>query len=69
MEKDWVKIYASNQQYLVSIVQALLKENDIESVEIDQKDSSYQVFGEMGLYVKNADVIRAKHIISKNENE
>ena len=65
MEKNWEKIYASAQQHQVSIVKALLDENDIKSVEINKKDSSY-AFGEIELYVDRENIIKAKYIITKN---
>jgi len=66
MDSSWVKIYISTQAHKVEIVKSVLEDNNIKSVILNKKDSSY-LFGEIELYVKNDDVIRAKHIISKNE--
>ena len=65
MEKNWEKIYFSNQQHQVSIVKGLLEENEIKSIDINKKDSSY-AFGEIELYVERENIVKAKYIITKN---
>lgn len=62
MLKDWVKVYSSQYSYKVEIIKALLEENEIESVIMNKKDSSY-LFGDIELYVQNTEVIKAKQII------
>lgn len=65
MEKNWVKIYSSDQIHFIRIMKALLEEEDIESVEMDKQDSSYTVLGEYELYVQQKDVLRAKYLLEK----
>lgn len=67
MEKNWVKIYSSAQIYTISLVKGMLRENEIESVEINKQDSSYNatIFGEIELYVLQDNVIKAKYLIEK----
>ena len=67
MEKDWTKIFTSTEQHAITMAKGILKEKDIESVEINKRDSSYQSFGEIELYVKNTEVIQAKYILSKHK--
>jgi hypothetical protein len=62
MQKDWIMVYSSRDEYKVEIIKALLEENDIESVIMNKKDSSY-LFGDIELYVSNTEVIKAKQII------
>ena len=50
---------------MVSIVRSMLKENDIESIEVNKKDSSY-AFGDIEIFVKEEDVIFAKILIQQN---
>jgi hypothetical protein len=65
MEKGWEQIYSTDKPHMVSIVRSMLKENDIESVEINKKDSSY-AFGDIEIFVKEEDVIFAKILIQQN---
>ena len=51
MEKGWERIYSTDKPHMVSIVRSMLKENDIDSIEINKKDSSY-AFGEIEVFVK-----------------
>lgn len=63
MDTNWICIYTTGQPYKAEIIKSIFSENDIESVIIDKKDSSYH-FGELEVYVKSEHVIKAKHIIA-----
>lgn len=65
MEKGWEQVYSTDKLHMVSIVRSLLKENDIDSIEINKKDSSY-AFGEIEIFVKEEDAIFAKILIKQN---
>lgn len=64
MGKDWVKIFASVDVQLVEIMRSLLDENSIISVVLNQKDSMYNAFGDVELYVHRDFVVQAKHLIN-----
>jgi hypothetical protein len=66
MDKDWVKIYSTDVNYKAELLRGLLFENNIEAVIINKKDSSY-LFGELELYVSTYNVIKAKHIITTQD--
>jgi hypothetical protein len=66
MQKGWQRIYFSTKPHLTEIAKAILEEKNIECVIIDKRDSSYITIGELELYVKDTDVIPAKHELSKN---
>jgi hypothetical protein len=66
MQKGWQRIYFSDKPHLVEIAKTILKDNHIESVIVDKRDSSYISIGELELFVKDDDVILAKLIIEKN---
>ena len=66
MEKGWERIYFTDKPHIVSIVRSLLEENDINSIEVNKKDSSY-AFGEIEIFVKEEDAIFAKIIIQQNQ--
>ena len=65
MEKDWVIAYESRQEYLADIARTVLSDNDIESVIINKKDSVYNSFGDIEVYVNRDNLIRAKQILQK----
>lgn len=66
MNKDWIKIFSTGENYKAELLKGLLIENNIEAVIINKKDSSYG-FGELELYVGAADVVKAKHLITSSE--
>ncbi|MCD4731884.1 MAG: DUF2007 domain-containing protein [Bacteroidales bacterium] len=66
MDKDWIKIYSTGKSYKAELLKGLLFENNIEVVIINKQDSSY-LFGELELYVIADDVIKAKHILTTQD--
>ena len=64
MEKNWVKIYESDNEVKIEMARQLLEENNIESVVINKKDRAYG-FGEFELYCMRDYVIRAKLLIKE----
>jgi hypothetical protein len=69
-KEHWEKIYGTNAEYQAQILMALLEEEDIISIIINKKDSSYLAFGEVEVYVKSEDVLKAKQIATKlNKDE
>jgi hypothetical protein len=65
---NWIKIASSKQAYKIELLKGLLKENNIISVSINKKDSSYLAFGEIELFVDSKDVLKAKDLIQKQDN-
>jgi hypothetical protein len=68
VKKEWVKIYSTAEIYKIEIIKAILAEQNIQAFEVNKKDSSYGAFGTIELYVQPENIIKAKHIISKQEN-
>ena len=66
MERGWQRIYFTEKPHLIQIAKSILDDNDIESVIVDKRDSSYITIGEMELFVKDNDVMRAKFLLEKN---
>jgi hypothetical protein len=62
MEKDWAKIDSYGLQAIAELKKAILEASGIPSIIINKSDSSYH-FGDVELYVKRDDVIRAKMIL------
>lgn len=60
-----MRAYETKQEYLAEMAKALLFDNNIESVIINKKDSSYNSLGYLELYVDRDNLIRAKQILKK----
>lgn len=69
MERGWIKIYTSSNFHKASIIESLLRENDIEVVQLNKQDSSYLNFGEIELYIHPSSFEKAIELIIKNEDE
>ena len=66
--ENWVKVFSSDQIYLVEITKSILQDENIEAVIINKKDSAY-LFGECELYVEKENALIASNLISKIESE
>ena len=69
MEKNWTKIYSSNKPINAEIIKQMLEENGINTVDINQQDSSYNMFGNIHLYVHQEDHKKANKLIKKYNND
>ncbi len=67
MDSGWQSIYVSNKMHLVEIVRAVLADNDIPSVVVDKRDSSYISIGDIEVYVSEANAILARVLIEQND--
>ena len=66
MEQGWQPIYFSDKMHLIEIVKTVLAENNISSFAVNRKDSTYITMGDVELYVKDTDVMRAKFLIEQH---
>lgn len=60
--KDWKLIFSTGKLYLAEMVKDILEDNSMDVVLLNKQDSFY-LFGDIELYVKPDDVIRAKFLI------
>jgi len=63
MEENLREIFSANDLYKIKIIQEVLEENNIKSMVLDQKGSSFP-FGEIHLFVNEKDEQKAKEIIA-----
>ena len=63
MEKGWTKVFVTNEDYLVSMAGDILRDNGIESVVINHKDSSYVMWGEAEIFVRDENEMQAIGIL------
>jgi hypothetical protein len=66
MNEEWVSVYSSSQLYQAELLKHILADNQITAFILNKQDSAYN-FGDIEVCVKPADIIKAKHIISKTE--
>lgn len=60
---DWIAIYETDQIYKAEIVKGILCDNGVEAVILNQKDSSYLMFGSIKVMVNEANQEKAIEII------
>jgi hypothetical protein len=65
MEKGWMTVYSTADEYLGTIAKELLQENEIETVMINHKDSAYSFMGEIELYVREEEEKQAVEILEQ----
>jgi type III secretory pathway lipoprotein EscJ len=65
MVNDWIKVFSTGNPIEAEIVLSMLHEHGIDAVEMNKRDSSYQVFGYVELYCPKDNVIEALHLINK----
>ena len=67
MEKDWIAVYTTNEIYQAEIFRELLSVNNIETFLINKQDSSYK-FGNIEVYVRRNNVLKAKMLVKEFES-
>ena len=65
MEKGWTKVFVTTEDYLASMARDILQDNGIESVVINHKDSSYIMWGEAEIYVRDDNEVQANEILEQ----
>ncbi|MBN1199397.1 MAG: DUF2007 domain-containing protein [Bacteroidales bacterium] len=61
-QERWECLYGTKFLYKAEILKSLLEEEEIQSVIINKQDSAY-LFGDIELYIKMDDMLRAQHIL------
>jgi hypothetical protein len=64
---EWSMVYSTTEPHKAEIVKAVLADNNIESVEVNKKDSAYIFIGEIELYVHHSNAVLANFIIKSNQ--
>jgi hypothetical protein len=65
MDDNWKMVFSSNSAFEIELLVAVLKENQIESVVINKKDSMYLI-GSIELYVDQSQAERALELVKEN---
>jgi len=61
-----MKIYSDAFEHSVLLVKLKLEESDIQTIVLNKRDSSYNAFGEVELYIRREDAVKARHLIKDN---
>ena len=69
MKNNWNKVFSSIDYFKIQILKGLLSKNQIPSIIMNKQDSSYNLFGDIELYVKSQDMNNAKKLIGLKSNE
>lgn len=67
MEKGWVALKSSASPEEIEIMKNMLESQEVPCIVLNQRDSSYLSFGEVTLYVRNTDFIKARGLIDQSE--
>lgn len=67
MGKDWILVFSTTQKFKAELAKGLLQENNIQSVALNKKDSSYPdlFIGYIEIYVKQNDAVKAKYLLKE----
>ncbi|MBN2174876.1 MAG: DUF2007 domain-containing protein [Bacteroidales bacterium] len=66
MEDNLKKVFSADEMYKINIIQELLGKNEIKSIVLNQKGSSFLV-GEIEIYVNEKDEKKALKLIEAHE--
>ena len=68
MENDWKVVYTINKSYKAAMIKEILGEHNIESVEMNKRDSALGSFGTIEIYVHESNFEKASEILKDFEN-
>jgi hypothetical protein len=68
MASNFNKIYQTGNPIEAEIIIQMLKENGINAVSMNKRDSSYQAFGVIEIYCPANDLVTALDLINNNPN-
>ena len=60
MENGWTLAYSTQQMFEAELLKRVLGDHDIEAVILDKMDSSYRAFGDIEIYVRQDQLLKAK---------
>lgn len=61
---DWKKVYSSPNEIRIQMIKTLLQDRGIRVMVINKKDTAYNNFGDLEIYVKATTVLRVLKIIN-----
>lgn len=67
MDDNWIIVYNTSELYLAEMAQQMLRDNGIEAVVLDKKDSAYPSIGHIELMVEKENQPAAEKLIKEFE--
>ena len=68
MEKGWKEVYTTAHEYKAEMAREILENEGIKVVVLNQQDTAYKSFGELSVYVAEADVARSLELLNNLKN-
>jgi len=65
MDNKWVVAKTVSKMYIANIAIEVLEDNNIKGVIMNKKDSSYQTFGDIEIYVNPNDLEKAQLLLKE----
>ncbi len=67
MEKDWIKVFATNMPFEAELIKGMLLENGVNAVLLNRQDSSYTTAlpGQAEVYVHVSQEAQARELINE----
>lgn len=69
MENEWVPLHRASSPEEIEILRTKLESHGIGSVALNQRDSAYLSFGDVTLYVKNTDFVKARGLLDNQHSD
>jgi hypothetical protein len=64
MQNEFSRVYETTDPMEAEIVMQMLRENAVNAVSVNKRDSSYHAFGLIEIYCPANDVVTALHLIN-----
>ena len=65
MEKGWKEVFLTAHEYKAAIASDILKNEGINAVVMNQRDSAYKSFGDFTVYVNEQDEQKALELLKE----
>jgi len=68
MEEGWKKVFLTGEEYKANMAKDILENTGIKAVLMNQHDTAYKSFGDIEVYVQDADEQKALELLKELKN-
>ncbi|MFW5822437.1 MAG: DUF2007 domain-containing protein [Tangfeifania sp.] len=68
MEEGWKQVFLTGEEYKANMAKDMLENSGIKAVLMNQKDTAYKSFGDIEVYVQEADEQKALELLKALKN-
>lgn len=68
MEEGWKTVFLTGEEYKANMAKDLLENEGIKAILMNQRDTAYKSFGNIEVYVQEADEQKALEILKELKN-